>query len=310
LFDWRQMERWGIREASLPAGSEIRFRDLSVWARYQKQILAVGAALALQSILIAWLIYEYRRRQLAEAKSLERVNELARMNRFATAGELAASIVHEIRQPLTAISASGEAGLNFLSRSAPKLDEVREALEAVVEDSHRADDVLKSIRAMFNRESTARTKVNLNGLVRQVLAVAAGPIHSNNIAVRTSLTEDVPPFVMVDAVQLQQVILNLVMNAVEAMSQPGDETRVLQIRTEPASDETVVVRVIDSGPRVDPELVQKMFQPFFTTKPGGMGMGLSICKTIVEAHGGQLMAIANKSSGMEFQITLPLCGDA
>jgi C4-dicarboxylate-specific signal transduction histidine kinase len=281
-----------------------------MWEQYRWQILLIASVILTQAALIIGLLYEHRRRQIAEADSLQRVNDLARMNRFATAGELAASIVHEIRQPLTAISASGEAGLNFLSRSAPKLDEVREALEAVVEDSHRADDVLKSIRAMFNRESTARTKVNLNGLVRQVLAVAAGPIHSNNIAVRTSLTEDVPPFVMVDAVQLQQVILNLVMNAVEAMSQPGDETRVLQIRTEPASDETVVVRVIDSGPRVDPELVQKMFQPFFTTKPGGMGMGLSICKTIVEAHGGQLMAIANKSSGMEFQITLPLCGDA
>jgi signal transduction histidine kinase len=306
VFDWRQLQKWHIAERALPAGSEIRFRPPGMWEQYSTQILTVLAAFLIQTALIGWLIYEHRRRQIAEAHSLQRVNELARMNRLATAGELAASIVHEVRQPLTSISASGEAGLSFLSRSAPKLSEVRKALEDVVGNSHRADDILKSVRAMFNRESTARTKVNLNELVQQVIAVAAGPMRANNIVVRTSLTDGVPPFVMADPVQLQQVILNLVMNAVEAMSQPGDKTRVLQLRTEPGPDETIVVRVIDSGPRVDSELVKKMFQPFFTTKPDGMGLGLSICKTIVEAHGGQLTASANKFRGMEFQITLPL----
>jgi signal transduction histidine kinase len=305
MFDWRQMQRWGISESSLPPGSEIQFRDLSVWDQYRTPIVAVIAALLLQTALITWLVYEHRRRQIAEAQSLQRVNELARMNRFATAGELSASIAHEVRQPLSAISISGEAGLRWLKRDNPNLDEVRKALEAVNEESYHADHVLQSVRAMFKQESTSLAEVNVNELIQQVITVAKGPIDSNNIVLETNLTDDVPPIVMADPVQLQQVILNLVMNAVEAMSHSG-EMRLLWLRTEPGPARTVVVRVVDSGPRVDPEVVSKMFQPFFTTKSSGMGMGLAICKTIIEAHGGQLTASAHNPHGMEFQISLPL----
>jgi len=269
--------------------------------------MLITSVILIQAALIVGLLYEHRRRQIAEAHSLQRVNELARMNRFATAGELSASIAHEVRQPLAAISASGEAGLTLLERRDPNLDAVREALEAVIEGSHHADDVLKSVRAMFKHESTTRTKVNLNELIGQVITVAAGPINSNNIVLKTNLTDDVPPLVKADPVQLQQVISNLVMNAVEAMSHSGHRMRILALRTEvDHSAGTVLVRVVDSGPRVDPEIVKKMFQPFFTTKSTGMGMGLSICQTIVEAHGGRLTAAPNNPEGMEFQIILPL----
>src|SRR6185312_8537911 len=289
MFDWRQMQRWGISESRLPLGSKIYFRDPTLWERYQWQIVLIASVILIQAALIGGLLYEHRRRQIAEAHSLQRVNELAQMNRFATAGELSASIAHEVRQPLSAISVSGEAGLRWLKGEVPDFDEVRKALEAVIAESHHADHVLKSVRAMFKQEATARTKVNLNDLIQQIIAVAKGPIESNNIVVETNLTDGVPPIVMADAVQLQQVILNLVMNAVEAMSHSG-EMRVLRLRTEPGPARTVVARVVDSGPHVDPEVVNKMFQPFFTTKSSGMGMGLSICKTIVEAHGGQLTA--------------------
>ena len=306
-FNWREMQRWGISESSLPPGSEIQFRDLTGWEQYRIPILAVIAALLLQSALIVWLIYEHRRRQIAEADSLQRVNELARMNRFATAGELSASIAHEIRQPLSAISISGQAGLSWLKRQVPNLDEARNALEAVIAESHHADDVIKSVRTMFKHESTARTEVNLNEIIQEVIAVTARPIHSNNLVLETNLTGDVPPLVMADPVQLQQVILNLVMNAVEAMSHAGHEMRVLRLRTEvDHCARTASVRVADTGPPVDPEVVKKMFQPFFTTKSSGMGMGLSICKTIVEAHGGRLTAALNHPHGMEFEIILPL----
>jgi signal transduction histidine kinase len=305
MFDWRQMQRWGISESRLPLGSKIYFRDPTLWEQYQWQIVLIASVILVQAALIVGLLYEHRRRQIAEAHSLQRVNELARMNRFATAGELSASIAHEVRQPLSAISVSGEAGLRWLKREVPDFDEVRKALEAVIAESHHADHVLKSVRAMFKQEATARTKVNLNDLIQQIIAVAKGPIESNNIVVETNLTDGVPPIVMADAVQLQQVILNLVMNAVEAMSHSG-EMRVLRLRTEPGPARTVVARVVDSGPHVDPEVVNKMFQPFFTTKSSGMGMGLAICKTIVEAHGGQLTASASNPHGMEFKITLPL----
>ena len=256
--------------------------------------------------MIAWLIYEHRRRQIAEADSLQRVNELARMNRFATAGELSASIAHEIRQPLTAISISGQAALSWLKRQVPNLDEARNALGTVITECHHADDVIKGVRAMFKHESTARSEVNLNDLIQQVIAVTARPIRSNNIVLETSFADDVPPLVMADPVQLQQVILNLVMNAVEAMSRAGHGMRILKLRTEVDPAGTVLIRVVDSGPRVEPEVVKKMFQSFFTTKSSGMGMGLSICKTIVEAHGGRLTAAPNNPHGMEFQIILPL----
>ena len=306
MFDWREMQRWGISESRLPPLSKIYFRDLTLWEQYLWQIVFVASVILIQAVLIVGLLYEHRRRQLAEAHSLQQVNELARMNRFATAGELSASIAHEVRQPLTTISASGEAGLAWLKRRVPNLKEARKELKSVIKESHRADDVLKSVRAMFKHESTARTKVNLDEVIQQVVSVAAGPIRSNGVRLETNLTGDVLPLVMADPVQLQQVILNLVMNAIESMGHSGDEMRVLRLRTEPGLAGTIAVRVMDSGPPVDPEVVKKMFQPFFTTKSGGMGMGLSICKTIVEAHRGQLTAAANKPRGMEFRITLPL----
>ena len=178
MFDWRQMQRWGISENRLPPGSKIYFRDPTVWEQYRWQIVLIASVILTQAALILSLLYEYRRRQIAEADSLQRVNELARMNRFATAGELSASIAHEIRQPLAAISASGQAGLNWLRRQVPNLDEARNALETVITESHHADDVIKGVRAMFKHESTARSEVNLNEIIQQVIAVTARPIDS------------------------------------------------------------------------------------------------------------------------------------
>src|SRR6478609_9478853 len=165
MFDWRQMQRLGISESRLPLGSKIYFRDPTLWEQYQWQIVLIASVILVQAALIVGLLYEHRRRQIAEAHSLQRVNELARMNRFATAGELSASIAHEVRQPLAAISAAGEAGLIWLKRRVPNLKQARKELESVIKASHRADDILNSVRAMFSHESTARTKVNLDNLV-------------------------------------------------------------------------------------------------------------------------------------------------
>ena len=200
----------------------------------------------------------------------------------------------------------GSAGLNWLKKQVPDLNEARVALETVVSESHRADDVIKSVRAMFRNEPPARAQINLNELIQEVMTITARSISSNNIVLNANLTDDPPPMVMADLVQLQQVILNLIMNAVDAMSQRGHWARILQLGTQVRPDGTVLMRVTDSGPSVDPKIVEKMFQPFFTTKPSGMGMGLPICKTIVEAHGGTLTASPSKPHGMEFRIVLPL----
>jgi signal transduction histidine kinase len=307
-FDWRQMQRWGISESALPPGSEIYFRKPTTWEIYRAYILAIIGAILIQSALIVWLIHEHWRRQVAEAGSLELAHELARMSRFATAGELSASIAHELRQPLTAITALGSAGLNWLKRSrrqSPGVDEVRDVLEKIISEGHRADDVIKSVRAMFENRPTMRTEVNFGDLIQQVTTITAGSIKSNKIVLDVNLTDHPPPLVMGDPIQLQQVILNLVMNAVEAISHSGHRGRTVLLGTEVRSDGTVLTRVVDSGPSADPKVAERMFEPFFTTKPGGMGMGLTICKTIVEAHGGSLTAFPNTPQGMEFQVVLP-----
>jgi len=307
-YDWREMQRWGISESNLPLGSEIYFRDPTLWSQYRAYILTAIAAILLQTGLIIWLILEHWRRQAAEAGSLELTHELARMNRFATAGQMAASIAHEIRQPLSAITAFGEAGINWLRRwkeQSPDVDNIRDVLQNVVKEGNRAADVINALGAMFKHQPPQQTKVDLNGLVQQVMVITAGAIKSNNIVLDVNLPERPPPLVVGDPIQLQQVILNLVMNAVEAIVHSGHRTRMVLLETQISSHGTVLLRVVNSGPSVDPKVVEKMFEPFFTTKPEGMGMGLAICKAVIEAHGGSLTALPNTPQGMEFQIVLP-----
>lgn len=307
-FDFRAMQRWGIPERRLPPGSEILFREPTAWEKYRLHVLGVFAALLIQGVLISWLIYEHWRRQRAEADSLQRMNELARLNRIATAGELSASIAHEIRQPLAAIASGGSAALNWLQHKVPNVDEARSALESIVKASHRADDVIKGVRAMFRSEPTARVAVDLNELVQQVLLLVERPISSNRIALETTLEDRERPLVMADPVQLQQVILNLVMNAIEAMSTSDHRARMLHIETRFDQAGNVLLLVQDSGPGFEDKVSENLFRPFVTTKSNGMGMGLSICKSIVEQHRGTLTAASIKSRGAMFQIVLPRTG--
>src|SRR5215510_11174303 len=241
MFDWREMQRWGIGEASLPPGSTIHFREPTAWEHYRTQILTVFAMLLLQGALITWLLYEHWRRHAAEARSMQQMHELARMNRITTAGQLSASLAHEIRQPLAAIASSGSAGLNWLNNKVPDLEEVRIALQTVVKQSHRADDVIKSVSAMFTHGPAVRTKVDLSELVQQVLALTSRSIAANRIVYHVKLADDPPPLVMADPVQLQQVVLNLVMNAIEAMAASDDRSRTLHVETRNGEHGTVLL---------------------------------------------------------------------
>ena len=287
-FDWREMQRWGISEDRLPPGSEVLFRPPTAWDQYRRQIILIGMALLLQSALIGVLLYEHRRRRRAEASAIKLQSDLAHMNRVATAGELTASIAHEIKQPLTAMVTHGGAGLRWLQNKTPNLDEARLALQKIVSEGHRADAIINNIRAMFSHESTPRMLVDVNELVQQVLALVTHRIGANNIALETNFAKNAIPYVQADPVQLQQVVLNLIMNAVEAMGSSAGRARVLRLRTEIDPADTVLITIADTGPGIDPKMADKIFQPFFTTKPGGMGMGLSICKSIIEAHEGRL----------------------
>jgi C4-dicarboxylate-specific signal transduction histidine kinase len=231
--------------------------------------------------------------------------ELTHMNRVVTAGQLTASIAHEIRQPLAAIAAFSNAGMNWLKHKTPDIDEVRSVLENIVKAVHRADEVIKSVTALFKKESTARKEVDLNKLVQQVLTSTARSIDTNKIALETNFVDSPPPIVMADSVQLQQVIMNLINNAIEAMSSSEHWARMLRIETNIDQADSVVITVADSGPGFDAKAGEQLFKPFFTTKSSGMGLGLPICKSIIEAHGGQLTAASREPRGAVFRLDLP-----
>src|SRR4051812_22203048 len=210
-YDWRELQRWGISESSLPPGSEIFFREPSVWEKYRLQIMAVFAALLLQTALISWLVYEHRRRHTAEVLARSHMSELQRMDRLATAAELSASIAHEVNQPLTGIATLASAALHWLARGKPDLDKMRDALTQILEASHSASELVTSVRAMFTKEQAKRVPLDINALIRSVLAVLRVELQKDGIEVQLQLDPGLPR-VDGDRVQLQQVLVNLIKN--------------------------------------------------------------------------------------------------
>ncbi len=231
--------------------------------------------------------------------------ELVRTLRLATLAELAAAIAHEINQPLAAITANGSACLRSLARQPPLLDNAREAASCIVADGHRAGEVIARIRALFNKEEAKQHLLNVNDIVRHVLNLSRGAIDRQRVVARTALAAS-PPLVMGDPVQLQQVMVNLVTNALEAMMEITDRPRLLTIRSECDRGEAIVVTVEDSGSGLDPEQVSRIFDSFYTTKPDGIGVGLAISRSIIEAHGGSLWASPGRRYGATFGFALPL----
>jgi NO-binding membrane sensor protein with MHYT domain/nitrogen-specific signal transduction histidine kinase len=229
--------------------------------------------------------------------------EFADIGRAASLGELAASIAHEINQPLGAIANSASACLRWLAAQPPNLDEAREAASNAVRESNRASEVITRIRALLKKEALASDRVDLNEVIREVLSLTSNEIAQERIAVRADLAASLP-FVLGDRVQLKQLVLNLVTNAIEAMTSVQNRPRELRIQSAMDSD-AIEVSVQDTGTGLDREQLDRMFQPFFTTKQAGIGMGLSISRSIVEAHGGRLWAVSLDSHGAVFHFTLP-----
>jgi signal transduction histidine kinase len=306
VFDWRQLQRWKISDDKLPPGSEVRFRELSMLEQYRWQITAIGAALLIQLLLIVFLYVEHRRRRNAEGVARSTLSELAHINRIATAGELSGSIAHEIKQPLAAMVTQANAGLRWLTRAAPDLDEARAAFTKIINSGHNASNVIDSIRMMFKKENPegARAPVEINELIRQVLILVQDEQLKYEVSTRTQLTRPLPE-VTGDRVQLQQVILNLVKNAIEAMGAVTDRERVLRVKTEIDKSGGVLVSIEDTGTGIDPKHIDRIFNSLFTTKSQGMGLGLAICKTIIEAHDGRIWALSDLHYGSIFQFILP-----
>jgi C4-dicarboxylate-specific signal transduction histidine kinase len=248
---------------------------------------------------------EIAEREAAQEGLAQAQAQIARIARITTMGELAASIAHELNQPLGSIVMSGDACLHWLSAKPPNLDEVRQAVEAIIRDGTRASAVLVRTRGLLRRGERLRERLDINEVIKEVVALSDGELRRNRVSLATDLPGNLPP-VVVDRVLLQQVILNLIINAIESMRAVDDQTRALRIRTEKQPSRNIVVFVQDSGVGVDPKHSSRMFQAFYTTKAEGIGMGLTISRSIIEAHGGRLWAVANDGPGSTFCFTLPI----
>jgi signal transduction histidine kinase len=301
-FDWREMQRWGIPESRLPSGSEIYFRDPTAWEQYRLQIIAICAALLSQAALVGWLFYEIGRRQRAEIQSRNAMAELSYMDRRASAEQRSATLAHEISQPLAGIVTRASAALRWLRMEKPDIERAQNALESIVAASHRASDIIGSVRAMFRKGTSERAPININRIILTVLGLLRLDLKQNVVELKTQLDEKVS-VVEGDKVQLQQVVLNLVMNAVEAMQ--SVQTRVLKVQTDQTNTGMVRVSIEDTGTGIDPSNIDRVFKPFFSTKANGMGMGLVICRSIIEKHDGRIWLSPGVNGGSIFQFELP-----
>jgi signal transduction histidine kinase len=220
---------------------------------------------------------------------------------------LAASIAHEVNQPLAAVVTNGNACLRWLVAQTPNLYEAREAVQRIIRDGHRAGDVIQRVRALLKKTGPQKAWLDINDVIHEVLTIAHSEVRRHGVSLRTELATGLPP-VMGDRIQLQQVILNLVMNGMEAMSSVADRSRELLILSGIPGPQGILVAVRDSGIGLDTQTLDRIFDAFYTTKPEGMGMGLSISRTIIEAHGGRLWATPHDGPGATFQFTLPMHG--
>src|SRR5712675_2306276 len=241
----------------------------------------------------------------SEQSLLNAQMELARVTRVTTLGELTASIAHEVNQPLAAVVNAAAACRRWLDRGTPDLDEARRAVEWITKEANRASEVILRVRALANKTDIEKVPLDINDVVREVVALVQRELLSHRVSLRMELAPALP-MILGDRVQLQQVIINLVMNGIEAMQSVTDRPRELVIQSGQDETHRVLVTVTDTGVGISANNADRLFNAFFTTKSSGMGMGLSICRSIIEAHGGRMSAANNVGPGARFQFTLPL----
>ncbi len=317
-FDFRELRRWQIPDSDLPPGSSIRFRPPGMWQQYRWFIAAVSVVVLLESALILSLLHERRGRRRAELESHQRLAELALINRRATAAELSASIAHELRQPIAAILFNAEAAELMLRGGTADAGQLRDIIADIIRDDRRAAEVMQRVRQLLSRAPARNRPIDLNQLLIDVFGSMETHLSARGIHLSLMLSST-PVTVVGDPIQLHQVILNLVMNAADAMTQNtanaggggsmANAASGARITGRVAvSDGTAEVVIADRGPGIAPQDRDKLFEPFFTTKSDGMGMGLSISRSIIDMHGGRIWAENDPAGGARLVFRLPLAG--
>jgi signal transduction histidine kinase len=304
IYDWRELRRWSISESLLPAGSIVLFREPTPWQQYHWEILLAAAIITVQSLLIGYVLVQCRRRRAAEADAAEQREEVAHLTRVSVLGELSGAIAHEISQPLTAILSNAQAALELLEHKSPDLAEIRDAISDIVHEDNRAGDVIERLRCLLKKGEHKSEVVDLNELVKATITLLKSELIGRNIEVTTDLATDLPRS-WGDPVQLQQVLLNLFMNAMDAMASTQDALRRIKVSTRLDENAAAEVRIRDRGHGIKAEDQAELFKPFYTSKEHGLGLGLSICSTIVQAHRGVLRLFNHPDRGAIAVLSLP-----
>ncbi|MBV8697491.1 MAG: GHKL domain-containing protein [Bradyrhizobium sp.] len=303
IFNWLQMERWNVGASDLPDGSEIRFREPGLWQQYRWQSALAVTVLLMQAGLISVLLHERRRRSDAEQDARRRLSELAHVHRQSIAGELSSSIAHELNQPLGSILTNAETAEFILEQPNPDLRELKDILADIRHDDLRASQIIGHMRSLLKRTPFELKDVDLNDVMREAFELMSAQAATRNVALYLNTAPGVLP-VNGDSIQLQQVILNLLFNAMDAMTEiPFGRTIIGKTEIDGGK---AVISISDSGPGLPAENPNGIFDPFFTTKEQGMGIGLSIARTIVQAHKGRIWAENQPEGGATFSISLPL----
>lgn len=307
MVDWRALQRWHINSSRLPAHCEVRFRPRSRWADHWRLILFVGLGFLVQAVTIAALLVQRRRQHQAEAEILRQRAELAHVSRISMMGQLASALTHELNQPLGAILRNAEAAEVYLQAEHPDLEELRAILTDIRRDDKRAGNVIDRMRSLFKRQQLTSGAIDLRDLAEDTVAMARPDAEARHVKLKLEIAPHLKP-AQGDRVQVQQVLLNLVLNGMDAMNTTPKTLRSLAIRVQETTNGNLQVSVSDRGSGIGPDNAMHVFEPFFTTKSNGMGMGLAISKTIMEAHGGEIWMTSCGMAGTTFNFLLPPAG--
>jgi signal transduction histidine kinase len=301
--DSRALERWGFSNKSLLPDTVVSFGQPTLWEQHAVLLIVAAAVFALQAGLVLILLIQQRRKKQAEAEAAEQRGQVTHLMRVSALGELSGAIAHEINQPLTAILSNAQAALHLLTQESPNLPEIREAISDIVHDDNRAGDVITRLRNLLKKGERRVEQVDINKLVHSTLALLNSELIGRHVAVETDLFADLPT-IRGDPVQLQQVLLNLFMNAMDAMASAPNAMRRITVRTR-AEYGAVEVRIRDRGLGIGENDEAKLFQPFYTSKEHGLGLGLTVCASIAQAHGGKITVANHADRGAVAVLSLP-----